>query len=65
MLIKWCKIQHLNLDKALVFPRNQVICLKNWDLWRAPTTAEFNTFGWNFAHVSVLRISTKECVGFF
>ena len=24
MLIKWCNIQYLNLDKVLVFPRNQV-----------------------------------------
>ena len=30
MLIKWCKIQYLNLDKVLVIWRNQVICLKNW-----------------------------------
>ena len=41
MLIKWCKIQHLSLDKALLFPRNQVISLKNWKLW-GPTTKAFN-----------------------
>ena len=29
---------YLNSDKAVLFPRNQVICLKNWKLWRAPTT---------------------------
>ena len=37
-LIKLCKIRYLNLDKSLLFPRNQIICLKNWKLWRAPTT---------------------------
>ena len=45
ILIKQCKIQWLNLDKALLFPRNQAICMKNWKLWRAPTTIEFNIFG--------------------
>ena len=44
MLIKWCKIQYLNLDKTFVFRRNQVICQKNWKLWRAPTTVQFNIF---------------------
>ena len=32
---------------------------------RAPTTVEFIIFYWNFPHVSVLRMSTKGCVGFF
>ena len=32
---------------------------------RAPTTIEFNTFCWNFAHVFYLVMSTKGCVGFF
>ena len=44
ILIKGCKIQYLNLDKANLFPRNQVISLKNGNLWRAVTTIEFNTF---------------------
>ena len=44
MLIKCCKTQYLNLEKALVFPRKQVICQKNWKLWRAPTTVKFNIF---------------------
>ena len=44
ILIKRCKIQYLNLDKANLFPRNQVISLKNGNLWRAVTTIEFNTF---------------------
>ena len=43
-LIKWCKIRYLNLDKALFFPRNQVICLKNWKLWQAPTNMKINIF---------------------
>ena len=59
MLINRCKIRYLNLDKALAFPRNQVICLNNW------TTIKFNIFCWNFAHVFVLRISTKWCVRIF
>ena len=29
ILIKLYKIRYLNLDKALLFPRNQAICLKN------------------------------------
>ena len=65
MLIKWCKIQYLNLGKALWFPRNQVICLKNWKLWWAPTTVQFNIFCWNFTYVSVLPVYAKACVGFF
>ena len=35
MLIKLYKIRYLNLDKALLFPRKQAICPKNWKLWRA------------------------------
>ena len=53
-----------NLDKALLFSRNQVFCLKIWNLWRGPTTIEFNIFCWNFAHVFYLVMSTKACVGF-
>ena len=65
ILITLYKIRYLNLDKALLFPRNQAICLKNRKLWRAPTTTMFNIFGWNFAHVSYLAISTKGCSRFF
>ena len=65
ILIKQCKIPHKTLDKALLFSKNQVFCLKNWKLWRAPTTTEFNIFCWNFAHVSYLLMSTKGCSGFF
>ena len=65
ILIKLCKIWYLHLDKALLFPRNQVIYLKNWKLWRAPTTIKFTTFCGNFAHVSYLTMPTKRCSGFF
>ena len=65
MLIKWMKTHYLNLGEALLFPRNQVIWLKSLKLWQAPTTVVFNIFFWNFAHVSVLPMLTKECVGFF
>ena len=65
ILIKLYKIWYLNLDKAILFPRNQVICLKNWKLWRAPTTIKFDIFCWNFAHVFYLTMSTKGCSIFF
>ena len=54
-----------NLDKALLFLRNRVFCLKLWKFWRAPTTLQFNIFCWNFALVFYLSLSTKVCVGFF
>ena len=38
---------------------------KNWKLWRAPTTVEFNIFCWNLAHVSYLTMSAKVCSGFY
>ena len=59
LLIKQCKILYKTLDKALLFSRNQVICLKNRKLWRAPA----NIFFWNF--VSYLSMSTKGCLDFF
>ena len=65
ILIRLYKIPYKNLDKALLFLRNQVIRLKNWELWRAPTTIKFNIFCWNFAHVSYLTMPTKGCLGFF
>ena len=58
ILIKLCKIRYLKLDKALIFPRNQVICLKNWKIWRAPTTIKFNIF---FAEI-LLTFPTKQCL---
>ena len=65
ILIKECKIPYKTLDNALLFSRNEVLCLKNWKLWQAPTTQEFNIFCWNFAHVSYLPMSTKGCLGFY
>ena len=65
LLIKLCKIGYLNWDKVLLFPRNHVICFKNWKFWRAPTTIQFNIFCWNFAHVSHVTTSTKWSSGFF
>ena len=44
ILIKQCKIPYRTLGKALLFSRNKVFCLKNWKLWRVPTTLEFNIF---------------------
>ena len=65
IVIKLYKIRYLNLDKVLLFSRKQVICLKNWKVWRAPTTTKFNIFWRNFAHFSYLTMSTKGCSGFF
>ena len=48
-----------------MFPRNQILCLKIWKLWRAPTTLQLNIFCWHFAHIFYLPISTKWCVGLF
>ena len=45
--------------------RNQVFCLKIWELWRASTTLQFIIFCWNFARVSNLTMPTKWYVGFF
>ena len=52
ILIKLCKIRYLNLDKTLLFPRNQVICLRNWKLWRAPSSIKFNIFFAEILHTS-------------
>ena len=52
-------------QSSLLFSRNQLFCLKNWKLSRAPTTIEFNIFCWNFPELSYLPMSTKECSGFF
>ena len=65
ILIKLYKIPYLNLDKTLLFPRNQAICLITRKRWRAPTATNFNIFWWNFAHVSFLVMPTKGCSGFF
>ena len=64
ILIKLCRIRYLNLDKALLFPRNQVVCLKNWKLWRTPTTIDFIIFCSNSEHLYYLAMSTKGCPEF-
>ena len=48
ILIKLHKIWYLRLYKPLLFPKNQVIFLKNWKLWRPLLTIKFNHFWWNF-----------------
>ena len=63
MLMKLCKIQQLHWDKAPLFLRNQVICLKNWKLRRGPTTTQCDIFGWNWAHVSYLTMAGSS--GFY
>ena len=50
ILIRLCKIRYLNLDKALLFPGNQVIFLKKWQLWRDPTTIKFKYFFTEILH---------------
>ena len=44
ILTKEFKIPYKNLDKSLLFLRNQVFYPKIWKLWRAPTTLHFNIF---------------------
>lgn len=46
ILIKKCKIPHKNknLDKAILFSRNQVFWPKNRKLERTPTTVNFSVF---------------------
>ena len=65
ILIKQCKMPYQNLDKALLFLRDQVNCLRIWKLWRAPTVLQFTIFCWNFAHVFYLPLPKEGCVGFF
>ena len=65
ILVKQSKISCNNLDKALLLSRNHLFCLKNWQVWWAPTTTDFNNFSWNFAHVSYLPMPTKGCSGLF
>ena len=65
ILIKKRKICYLNLGKALLFPKNQAICLKNLKHWRAPSTTDLNIFCWNFVYVSNLTMSTRARSGLF
>ena len=43
IIIMLCKNRGLNLYKALLFPRNQAICLKNWKLCQAENLHTFPT----------------------
>ena len=65
IVIEQCKIQYKSLGNALLFSRNQVFSLKNWKVWRAPTTRDLNNFWWNFSHVPYFPISKNRCVDFF
>ena len=65
MLIKLCKIQYWNFDKALAFPRNQIICLKNWKPWRTPTAVKFNILGVKSLHMFCLTNVNKRVCGIF
>ena len=51
-------------QSSIVF-KKPVFCLKNWELWRAPATSEFNIFCWNFEHISYSSLSAKGCSGCF
>ena len=63
--LKWLGLCGKNLDKALLFLRNQAFCLKIWKIWQASATIQFNIFCWSFAHVLYLPMPIKACVGFF
>ena len=55
-----------NLDKALLFLRNQVFCLKIWKLWRAPTILQFNFFFAETSHTfSTFQRRQKSVRDFF
>ena len=64
ILIMWCKIPYKNLDKALLFSRSKVFCLKIWKLWRAPTTYSSIFFAETWHTFSTCQCLQKA-VGFF
>ena len=43
-------IQKFKQSFIIVFEKPGILS-KNWKLWRAPTTEDFNIFGWNFVQV--------------
>ena len=49
-------------QSSIVFEKPGIF-LKTWKLWRAPTTVQFNTFCWKFAHIFFLPMSTKGHLG--
>ena len=48
------------LCQTTIISKEPVFCLKNWKLWRAPTTIEYNILCWSFAHVFYLIMSKKK-----
>ena len=65
ILIKPYKIRYRNLDKALLFPRYQIICVKHWKIWRAPTNIKFNIFLLKFCTSFLLNNVYKREFGIF
>ena len=58
ILIKLCKIWYLNLDKTLLFWRNQVT-------WQAPNTIKFNIFLLNFCTCFLFNNVYERVFGIF
>ena len=65
VLIKLCKIRHLNLDKALLFLKKPDYLSEKMKNLTSSNAVKLNIFSWNFAHVSYLMMSTIGCSGFF
>ena len=55
----------LKFKQSIFISKKPGYLSENLKTWRAPIAIEFNIFCWNFAHVSVLPVSTKDCSGFF
>ena len=65
ILIKLYKIRYVNLNKALLFPRNQVICLKNLKLWRTQNECVETRSFWFFGNNSRSKQNKKTSEGPF
>ena len=59
ILIKLFKIRYLNLDKALLFPRNQH-CAKSVRIW-SYSGPHFPAFGLNTKYLSVFSANARKC----
>ena len=59
ILIKLFKIRYLNLDKALLFPRNQH-CAKSVRIW-SYSGPHFAAFGLNTKYFSVFSANVRKC----
>ena len=64
ILRNFAKFPGKHLCQSLFFNKVAGLCLKNWKLYWAPTTIEFNLFCWNFAHVFYITMSKKGCSWF-